>query len=69
MAPLKVGVVGAGGVGSALGGQLLKSGRFAVTYGSRDPSSDKIKDLLKAQPQATAATSPETVDASDVIIL
>ena len=67
---VRVGVVGAGGVGSALGGQLLKAGgRFTVKYGSRDPASAKIKELLAAQPQATAASIHETVDASDVIIL
>ncbi|KAG5178098.1 hypothetical protein JKP88DRAFT_202007 [Tribonema minus] len=65
---IKVGVVGAGSVGSTLGGMALKGGN-SVKYASRDPSSDKIKELLSSQAGTSADTTPNVVSWADVIIL
>lgn len=64
----KVGIIGGGGVGQALCGQLLKKGR-SVCFGSRDPA--KLKGVL-ADKQLTAADAvpvAEAVSKSDIIIL
>lgn len=61
---LKVGIVGAGSVGKAIGGHVSKT--LPVTYGVRDTS--KYADLAKL-PNCTVASVPETVKASDVVIL
>lgn len=65
----RVGVIGAGSVGSTLGRRLLASNRFTVKYGTRDPSSDKVAALLASQPGATADAIPATVDWAEVVIL
>lgn len=44
----RIAVIGAGNVGSTIGGALLKSG-FEVKYGSRNPGADRIKQLLKVR--------------------
>ncbi|KAL4423168.1 hypothetical protein ABPG77_007821 [Micractinium sp. CCAP 211/92] len=65
----RVGVIGAGSVGSTLGRPLVASNRFAVKYGTRDPSSEKVATLLASQPGASADTIPATVDWAEVVIL
>lgn len=48
----RVAVIGAGNVGSTIGGALLRSG-FEVKYGSRNPGAGKIIQLLKVHLQPT----------------
>ena len=65
----KVAIIGIGNVGSALGKGLAAKGH-TVTYGLRDPKSDKAKAALsKIGPNAKAATVPDAAAASEVIIL
>ncbi|KAG5182405.1 glycosyl hydrolases family 18-domain-containing protein [Tribonema minus] len=65
---LKVAIVGAGKVGLTLGGQLEKQG-YVIKFGSRDPTSAKIQEVLKQHPQASADTIAAVTDWADVILL
>ncbi|KAL4440569.1 hypothetical protein ABPG75_003570 [Micractinium tetrahymenae] len=65
----RVGIIGAGSVGSTLGRRLLASNRFAVKYGTRDPSSERVAALLASQPSAAADTIPAVVEWAEVVIL
>ena len=40
-----------------------------VTYGARDPTAQKVKDLLAKQPTTSADTVVNAVNAADVILL
>lgn len=64
----KAAVIGAGKVGLALGGSLLKAG-WEVKFGSRDPGSAKVQDALSKLPGATAATIAEAVQWADSVLL
>ncbi|MDX1522321.1 MAG: NAD(P)-binding domain-containing protein, partial [Anaerolineae bacterium] len=44
---MKIAVVGTGNVGSTLGRRWAEAGH-QITYGTRDPSSDKVGSLLEA---------------------
>jgi predicted dinucleotide-binding enzyme len=65
---MKVGIIGPGRVGATLGAQLLKK-QIPVKYGSRDPSSPKVAQLLREQPDASADVVAKTVGWADVVIL
>ena len=66
---MKIAVIGTGNVGRALGLGWLKSGH-QVTFGTRDPHSDKVSKLLSAAgSQATAASLQEAVGPADVVVL
>ena len=65
---MKIGVLGAGQVGTTLGAPLLKNGH-AVKYASRDPAQQKVQDVLKKQDGAIAGTWPETVEWADALLL
>lgn len=68
--PHKVAVIGAGNVGTILGGALLKSGKgFQVKYGVRDPSAAKYHKLLNEQPTATIASVHDAIAWSNAFIL
>ncbi|KAH7617218.1 hypothetical protein Ndes2526B_g07811 [Nannochloris sp. 'desiccata'] len=69
--PHKVAIIGAGNVGTILGGALLKSNSsFSIYYGVRgDPSTEKYKKLLKKQPLAHISTVHDAVNWGEVIIL
>lgn len=67
---MKVSIVGAGNVGSILGGALLRSaGDIQLKYGVKTPSADKYHKLLKQQPKATVESVDQAVAWADVIIL
>ena len=54
-------IIGAGRVGTTLGGRLLAAG-WEVRYGSRDPAhSRKLKAVLQEQPAASGSTVSEAV--------
>jgi predicted dinucleotide-binding enzyme len=60
---VKIAVVGAGKVGSALGGRWSESGHD-VTYGVRDPSDPKYQRL-----DAERRSIKEAVAAADVVVI
>jgi len=66
---MKIGIIGAGNVGSALGKRWAANGH-RVLYGSRDPQSEKIRDLVLASgANARSATIRGAVEDSDVVVL
>jgi len=64
----KIAILGGGNVGGALGKKLGQKGHH-ITYGTRDPNSEKIKALLSQTPNSSASTNAEAVKAADVVIL
>lgn len=68
MVAVKVGIVGSGGVGSTLGARLSAS-KHTVKYGSRDPASTKIADILSKQPGSSADTVNKTIEWAEVVVL
>jgi hypothetical protein len=66
-APLKIGTIGAGREGGALGTQFAKAGH-PVMFSSRHP--EELKDLVgSAGPTAKAGTVAEAIDFADVVLL
>jgi len=64
-----VAVIGTGDMGNSLGPKLAKSG-YRVVYGSRNPASEKVTQLLAQTGNgASAATQPEAAQVADIIIL
>ena len=64
-----IGIIGTGNMGSALGRGLAKSGH-RVVYGSRSPSSDRVRALMATTGNdATATSQKEAAQQSDIIIL
>lgn len=64
-----IAVIGTGDVGGALGPEFAALGH-TVIYGSRDPSRDKVKQLVEATSgEATATTQAEAAAAADVVVL
>lgn len=63
---MKIGIIGAGGVGTTLGKGLAKAGH-TIVYGVRDPKSEKA-EILRAE-GADARSVGDAVTASDVVIL
>jgi 8-hydroxy-5-deazaflavin:NADPH oxidoreductase len=64
---MKIAVIGAGNVGSALGTAWAKAGH-AITFGVRDVNKPALKSLC-AQIGATAASSAEAARQGDVVVL
>jgi predicted dinucleotide-binding enzyme len=64
---MKIGIVGAGLVGSSMGRALRVLGH-EVMFSSRDPHSDKMRALAQAM-VAAAGTVAETVAYSDVLFM
>ncbi len=66
---MKIGIIGSGNVGGALGARWAQAGH-QVVFSSRNPNSDAMKATLqKAGPNARAASSQEAAAASDVVLL
>lgn len=66
---MKIAVIGTGNVGGTLGSRWSSTGH-QVTFGTRDPSSPRVKSLLKlTESKATAATAAEAVAASEAVVL
>ncbi len=64
-----IAVIGTGNMGSALGQQFAAAGH-TVTYGSRDPSRDKVKGLVAATGQkASATTQRASAEKSQIVVL
>lgn len=59
MAPLRIGIVGAGNVGKNLGKRLVEHGKHTVKYGARDPA--KYADLgAVSVPEVSSLQCPLT---------
>ncbi|HMQ56431.1 MAG TPA: NADPH-dependent F420 reductase [Anaerolineae bacterium] len=66
---MNIAVIGTGNVGRALGTSWAMKGH-QVIFGSRDPHSQKVADVLAAAgPNASAATLPEAGARAEVIVL
>jgi predicted dinucleotide-binding enzyme len=65
---LKIGILGTGGVGAALGTRWGAAGHD-VTYGSRAPASEKVQQLVARSGQAAKAKSPVAAIAGADVIL
>lgn len=65
---MKIGVLGSGRVGGALGTAWAKRGH-TVTFATRDPGSDKARALIQNAPDARLAGLQDTVDASDLLVI
>jgi predicted dinucleotide-binding enzyme len=66
---MNIGVIGSGNIGGTLGKLWAKAGHN-ITFGTRDPNSNKIKMLLnEAGESASAATIAEAIAANEVILI
>lgn len=66
---MKIGIIGSGNVGGTLGSRWAASGNN-VTFSSRDPGSDAMKQLVaKAGGNARAASVTEAVASSEVVLV
>ncbi len=64
-----IAVIGTGQVGSALGPEFAAQGHDIV-YGSRNPDSQKVKDLVAKTPGNASAALPENaVRDADIVVL
>ena len=64
---MKIAIIGAGNVGGGLGAGLAAAGH-QITYGVRDPDSDKTHAALEATPRARATAPAEAVQDAEAII-
>ena len=66
---MKIAILGTGGVGSTLGTRWAKTGH-AVIFGSREPKSVKVQDLLsRCGAGASAALAKPAALAAEVVLL
>lgn len=65
---MKISVLGAGNVGSALIKKLVISGNHTIVVGTRDTQSEKILQLTNL-PKVTAMSHLEAIQNSDVVII
>ncbi|MBB6733913.1 NADPH-dependent F420 reductase [Cohnella zeiphila] len=66
---MKIAVIGSGHMGGTLGKRWAGEG-YQVMFGSRDPHSDKIRNLLQAAgPKAQAGTLQEAVAFGEIVLL
>eukprot|EP00775_Hariotina_reticulata_P004733 gene4733-4983_t len=64
---MKIGIIGTGGVGVALGDKLRA--HRSICYGTRDINSAKAKEILTKQQGVLVKPIAEAVDSSDVVIV
>jgi hypothetical protein len=65
----KIAVIGSGNVANALGPGFANQGN-TIVYGSRNPSEQKVKDLVaKTGHGATAASQQDAVKGADIVVL
>lgn len=66
---MKIGILGAGNVGAALGTRWAQGGH-EVIFASRHPESDKMQQTVRtAGPNARAATPAEAAAASEIVVV
>jgi 8-hydroxy-5-deazaflavin:NADPH oxidoreductase len=65
----KIAVIGTGNVAGALGPEFAAQGH-TIVYGSRDPTAQKVKDLVAQTGRgATATTQREAVAGAEIVVL
>jgi predicted dinucleotide-binding enzyme len=65
----KIAVIGTGNVGAALGPEFAAQGN-TIVYGSRNPSEQKVKDLVaKTGHGASAASQQDAVKGADIVVI
>jgi 8-hydroxy-5-deazaflavin:NADPH oxidoreductase len=65
----KIAIIGSGNVATALGPGFAAQGH-TIVYGSRNPSEQKVKDLVaKTGHGATAASQTDAVKGADIVVL
>ena len=66
---MKIAVIGTGSVGGTLGTAWAKCGH-EVVFGSRDPSSSKVRSLIKlTENKASAATPQEAAASAEAVVI
>ncbi len=66
---MKIGIIGTGNVGSALGKGWAGQGH-EVVFGTRQPESEKVQTLLAEMGQGVTAVSiPSAIEQADIIVL
>lgn len=65
---MKIAIIGAGNVGSALGKGWAKAGH-SVTFGVRDPQSPKTNKALEYFPEAVVSTVADAARNAEVIVI
>ena len=65
---MKIAIIGAGNVGTALGSGWSKAGH-QIVYGVRKPKDDKAGALRKSQPKAEVTTNRDAVRDAIVVVL
>lgn len=65
---MRIGIVGTGSVGGALGTAWAKKGH-SVVFGTRDPGGAEVKTLVAGASGSRAARVAEAVAATDVVVL
>jgi predicted dinucleotide-binding enzyme len=63
---MRIGILGSGRIGSNVGVRLAHAGHEVVFSGSR--SAQKLEDLARTMPRASAASPPEAVATTDAIV-
>lgn len=64
-----VGIIGTGRVGGALGPRFVELGH-TVIYGSRDPASERVRQLVaETGADASATTQKEAAQQADIVVL
>jgi predicted dinucleotide-binding enzyme len=64
-----IAVIGTGDVAGALGPEFAALGH-TIVYGSRDPSREEVRALVKRTGNAASATSPaESVNGADIVVM
>jgi 8-hydroxy-5-deazaflavin:NADPH oxidoreductase len=63
---MRIGIVGSGRIGSNVGAQLAKAGHEVVFSGSR--SAERLEDLARSLPRASAATPAEAAASTDAVV-
>lgn len=65
---MKIAIVGSGFIGGQLGGLWAARGH-EVVFATRDPGSDKMRELLARVPQARASSATDAVESAEVVLL
>jgi 8-hydroxy-5-deazaflavin:NADPH oxidoreductase len=65
---LRIGIIGSGSVGSALGKRLARAGHD-VRYGSRDPGAASVQAAVADSPNSQAVSMEASTEGADAVIL
>jgi len=65
---MKIAIIGAGNVGTALGAGWTKAGH-QIIYGVRNPQDEKARELTRSQPKARLASNRDAVRDAEVVVL